>query len=274
MKKTNKPEQITFLFIVPTLNSYKKLPKLIDSLTNQTYSFWRCLLVDGDSNEKHKKWVKSIVKKDQRFISINENKNERGIYPAMSKGYKSAFINDWIIFLGSDDWLSSRNVISSLVESISKNSFKKIDLLISSTDLVNPKTKKISRSHPIKSDIFIERERFLKLLFFGYMPNHQSLCFSYDLLGTLMPYSEDFDFASDNELILKLSLCKEFKRILFCTQKTINIEAGGISSKFILKRTLEVAKIYFRYYKFKFFIPFSLRYINKIRYKILNFKKI
>ena len=274
MKKTKNPAQITFLFIVPTLNSYKKLHKLINSLTNQTYVSWRCILVDGDSNEKHKKWVESIVKKDQRFISINENKNQRGIYPAMSKGYESAFKNDWIIFLGSDDWLSSRNVISSLAESISKNSFKKIDLLISSTDLVNPKTKKISRSHPVKSDIFVERERFLKLLFFGFMPNHQSLCFSYDLLGTLMPYSEDFDFASDNELILKLSLCKKFKRILFCTQKTINIEAGGISSKFILKRTLEVAKIYFRYYKFKFFIPFSLRYINRIRYKILNYKKI
>ena len=205
MKKTKKPELITFLFIVPTLNSYKKLPKLIDSLTNQTYGFWRCVFVDGDSNEKHKKWVKSLVKKDQRFISIKENKNERGIYPAMSKGYKSAFINDWIIFLGSDDWLSSRNVINSLAESISKNSFKKIDLLISSTDLVNPKTKKISRSHQIKSDIFVERERFLKLLFFGYMPNHQSLCFSYDLLGTLLPYSKDFDYASDNEMVLKLS---------------------------------------------------------------------
>ena len=79
-----------------------------------------------DSNEKHKKWVKSIVKKDQRFISINENKNQRGIYPAMSKGYKSAFINDWIIFLGSDDWLSSRNVISSLAESISKILLKRL----------------------------------------------------------------------------------------------------------------------------------------------------
>ena len=63
MKKTKKQNQITFLFIVPTLNSYKKLPKLVDSLTNQTYESWRCLLVDGESNEKHKKWVKSIVKK-------------------------------------------------------------------------------------------------------------------------------------------------------------------------------------------------------------------
>ena len=39
MEKTKKPEQITFLFIVPTLNSYKKLPKLIDSLTNQIMAF-------------------------------------------------------------------------------------------------------------------------------------------------------------------------------------------------------------------------------------------
>ena len=273
MKKTKKTEQISFFFIVPTLNSYKKLPKLVNSLTEQTHINWRCLFVDGKSTKEHKKWVESIVKKDPRFINIEENKNHRGIYPAMSKGCKIASNNDWIIFLGSDDCLSSSKSISSLAKSISENSDKNINLVISSTDIINPKNKRISRSHAISSNILIEKEQLNKLLSYGYMPNHQSLCFSSDLLKHLMPYSYEFDLASDNELVLRLSLNNKLKKILFNPQKTINIEAGGISSKYILKRTLEVAKIYFKYYKFKFFIPFILRYTTKLRYKLFNYKK-
>ena len=66
-------KKISFLFIVPTLNSYKKLPKLVNSLTNQSYQKWRCVFVDGNSENAHKKWIKSICKDDSRFIMINEN---------------------------------------------------------------------------------------------------------------------------------------------------------------------------------------------------------
>ena len=43
--------------IVPTLNSYLILPKLVDSLKMQTWEDWNLLFVDGESTEKHFIWM-------------------------------------------------------------------------------------------------------------------------------------------------------------------------------------------------------------------------
>ena len=269
MKKIDTHDKIAFLFIVPTLNSYKKLPKLVNSLNKQSYQNWRCLFVDGSSEKNHKKWIESTCKRDNRFININENKNKKGIYPAMSEGFKIAKDHEWIIFLGSDDWFCSKNSIKFLFESISKY-YQNIDLVISSTDLINPKNQTIIRSNKIRAHKHLDRKIFSNLIYLGYMPAHQSMCFSSNILRLLMPYSYDYDLASDADLILRLSLCKSLKKILFIKEKTINIGAGGISSKNLFKRTFEVFKIYGRYYKFYFLIPFILRYLNKFKLKLLN----
>ena len=52
-----------FVLIVPTLNSYKILPKLIKSLKNQSFDNWNIIFVDGDSSSKHKKWLINEEKK-------------------------------------------------------------------------------------------------------------------------------------------------------------------------------------------------------------------
>ena len=45
--------------IVPTLNTYLILPKLINSLKIQTWKDWNLLFVDGDSTNKHFNWLKN-----------------------------------------------------------------------------------------------------------------------------------------------------------------------------------------------------------------------
>ena len=61
-KSQNKILKPKILIIVPTLNSYKILQKLIDSLHNQTYKKWRLIFVDGKSDINHKKWLMKNVK--------------------------------------------------------------------------------------------------------------------------------------------------------------------------------------------------------------------
>ena len=72
-EKENK-ESIIFLFIVPTLNSYKDLPKLLISIKEQEYKYWKIIFVDGKSFKSHKKWLKEYCSKDERLITIEENK--------------------------------------------------------------------------------------------------------------------------------------------------------------------------------------------------------
>ena len=43
----------TIKIIIPTLNTFQILPKLIDSLKIQTWQKWKLLFVDGDSTTKY-----------------------------------------------------------------------------------------------------------------------------------------------------------------------------------------------------------------------------
>ena len=116
-----------FLIIVPTLNSYKYLNKLIISLKTQTYLNWRTVFVDSNSSPEHKKYLKSLCS-DNRFIILQENHISKGIYQAMSQGVEEAREEDWVIFLGSDDWFNSPfslNASSSKKHRILSPEFKK-----------------------------------------------------------------------------------------------------------------------------------------------------
>tara|TARA_Y100001933_G_scaffold262956_1_gene322569 strand:- start:348 stop:1166 length:819 start_codon:yes stop_codon:yes gene_type:complete len=271
MANNTKTKKISFLFIIPTLNSYTKLPKLVNSLTNQIHKDWRCIFVDGNSTKKHKKWIKNLCDKDKRFVKINEDSSKRGIYNAMNKGYEFAKDKEWIIFLGSDDWFSSNQCLLNLSHNISENYKNEINLIISNADFINAKNKKVTRSQKVKLSKLVNQKNFYYYLLFGNMPFHQSICFSKKILEILMPYSNEFYLASDADLIIRLSMCKKLKNILFLNKKIINISTGGISSRYFLKRTYEVFKIYFRYYNYLFLMPFLIRYLKKLRLKLLSF---
>ena len=58
-KKDLERTKVSFLMIVPTLNSYKELDKLVTSLKSQTYKQWRTVFIDGDSSSDHKEWINS-----------------------------------------------------------------------------------------------------------------------------------------------------------------------------------------------------------------------
>ena len=75
----------------------------------------------------------------------------------------------------------------------------------------------------------------------------------------------------DSELILKMLTLNNFN-IVFIKKILINIQAGGLSSRFLSRRLKEVLLIYLNYFEFNFFLPFILRYLRKIfsRIKLFN----
>ena len=260
---------ISFLIVIPTFNSYLKLKRLKQSLDSQTFKNWRVIFIDADSKKEHKDWINSCVNFDERFLTYAESKGRKGIYPSMSYGAEFAKINDWILFLGSDDWFSSINSLSSIANTISNN-LQEIDqkLIICGTQFINKNNNAILRINNVPNLRFTSNNKLEKLIYFGYVPTHQSLCFSQDLLKKLMPYSNKYILAADADLIFKMLSLEEFK-IIFIKKILINIEAGGVSSKFLYKRLKEVFIIYVNYFKFNFFIPLFLRYVKKISERIM-----
>ena len=86
--------------IIATYNSEKTLRRALDSVLNQSYQDWECIVVDGASKDNTIGIVKEYVKKDSRFRYNSEP--DHGIYDAFNKGWKMAK-GEWVMYLGSDD---------------------------------------------------------------------------------------------------------------------------------------------------------------------------
>lgn len=86
--------------IIATFNSEKTLRKSLQSVINQTFQDWECLIIDGESVDNTISIIIEYEKLDSRFQHISEK--DTGIYDAMNKGWKLAR-GEWIYYLGSDD---------------------------------------------------------------------------------------------------------------------------------------------------------------------------
>lgn len=98
--------------IIATYNSEKTIRVALDSVLNQQYQDWECIVVDGLSKDGTVAIVKEFCEKDSRFRCVSEKDN--GIYDAFNKGWKMAK-GEWIHYLGSDDYLTDEG-FSKLME--------------------------------------------------------------------------------------------------------------------------------------------------------------
>lgn len=88
--------------IIATYNAEKTLHDALESVLNQSFQDWECIIVDGASKDSTIEIVKEYMKEDSRFRYISEPDN--GIYDAFNKGWKMAK-GKWVYYLGSDDFL-------------------------------------------------------------------------------------------------------------------------------------------------------------------------
>ena len=253
---------ISFLIVVPTLNSSDILKRLVKSIREQTFKNWRLVFVDANSSEKHNDWLKDCISKDSRFLLKKETKKYKGIYPSMTLGTKLAFESDWVIFLGSDDWFNNKYSLEIIVNNIKSKKVNGNSITIFNTQFLQKRTNRLLRYNKVPPIKKINQKILYLLTFFGYMPAHQSACFSYSLINKIMPYSRRYKLAADSDLFIKTFAMKNLK-IIFIDELLINIQAGGISSKLLFKRLKEVIKIYTENFKFCFFIPLTFRYVRR-----------
>jgi len=251
---------ISILIIVPTKNSTKYLRKLVESLLEQDDPNWRVIFIDFKSNKFHKEYLKKLSKIDNRF-TIKKQIYKTGIYGAQNIGFKYCNDNEWMLFWGSDDYASNRKVISNIRETIFKNYIH--DLIIFKgrfVDLKNGKEKSKGHFTKLKTRN-LQKNTYKKLLFFGFRQSHQGSLINPRLNLNGLRYDEKFLLAADLNFYLD---CANKKELI---SKTVNINIvdigiGGISRKKHIQRFLEVINIYWKNFKYLFFVPFILRYIK------------
>ena len=110
--------------IVPVYKVEKYLNRCVDSILNQTFADFECILVDDGSPDNCGIMCDEYAKKDKRVVVIH--KENGGLSDARNRGIDWAFQNsdsDWLTFIDSDDWVHSR-YLEILFDTVSNNNVK------------------------------------------------------------------------------------------------------------------------------------------------------
>lgn len=97
--------------IVPCYNQAQYLPETLQSVLEQTYTNWECIIVNDGSPDHTEEVAQEWLKKDTRFKYIK--KENGGLSSARNAGIEMAK-GEYIQFLDSDDILDKRKLEVSL----------------------------------------------------------------------------------------------------------------------------------------------------------------
>jgi len=89
--------------IVPCYNVEAFINKALDSIYNQTYENWECVLIDDGSKDKTKDEIETWLKNDTRFKYFYQD--NQGLSGARNTGLKKVQ-GDFVYFFDSDDLLN------------------------------------------------------------------------------------------------------------------------------------------------------------------------
>lgn len=96
---------IIISIITPVYKVEKYIERCLDSIQNQIFTNWECILVDDGSPDNSGLICDKYVQKDDRFKVIHVNNG--GVSKARNIGMKQA-IGKWVTFVDSDDFMDIR----------------------------------------------------------------------------------------------------------------------------------------------------------------------
>jgi glycosyltransferase involved in cell wall biosynthesis len=89
--------------IIPVYNVEEVLCRCLDSVVNQTFSDFECILVDDCSPDNCPAICDEYVAKDNRFVVIHKKQND-GLPKARKTGFDAAK-GEFVLHIDSDDWI-------------------------------------------------------------------------------------------------------------------------------------------------------------------------
>ena len=255
----------SFLIVVPTLDSYLILPRLVSSLQAQSWSLWRVLFVDGPSSPEHRQWLEACCEAEPRCSWVEQNPAQPGIFGAMSQGFLSARPSEWLFFWGSDDWAAAPTVFSEVAATL-EDSFSNYitpDLLVCRGRYVGEVCGSLLRGTAFRRAGVIDASVYRHALLFGSTPPHQATLFGLGARQRLNTYAHGFRLSADLDYFLQLSgypdLCVQCSDI-----ELVHMSDGGVSGQQTSRRLKEVRHAYFRAFGWYWFIPFLMRYLKRL----------
>jgi len=260
---------ISFMIIVPTLDSHCLLPALVNSLQQQTFTNWRVQFIDGASAKPHRQYLDLLCKQDNRFDWDYQLCTNAGIFGAMNQGIKSADLsNDWILFWGSDDQAASPLVLESVAKKLQDYILQDNppDLLVCDGTYYHQEMGTLKDNDYCfgRKTKFTFRNSFRHSLFLGSTPPHQATFFGPGALSSVHEFATELKLSADLDYFLKLSQDPTIK-VVVEDLDLVWIGDCGISKQETKRRLTEVRMAYRRAFGNKWWIPFFLRYLQRIQ---------
>lgn len=204
--------------IIATFNSSRTLAKALESVLEQNFNDWECIIVDGKSTDSTLDIIKEFELKDSRFSHVSEKDN--GIYDAFNKGWKMAK-GEWIYYLGSDDYLTG-------------DGLKKL------ASVESPEVGVIS-GHCYVNEIDGTTKKVYSVGFGGC---HQGKITRKSVLEQFAGFNEKYPILADADLMIRME--KSGVRILNVDSFIAYFASDGVSHRLsgLWRRGLEYYKIY------------------------------
>ncbi|WP_421875615.1 glycosyltransferase family 2 protein [Marinoscillum sp.] len=92
--------------IVPTYNRERLIVETLQSVLDQTYQDWECIVIDDGSEDKTVSLIEEFIKQDFRFKSYERDTEPKGAPTCRNIGIEKSQ-GRYIVFLDSDDLLGA-----------------------------------------------------------------------------------------------------------------------------------------------------------------------
>jgi len=255
----NMPTKPSISVIVAVYNGAKTLQRCIDSVSDQTYPNKELIIIDGGSTDG----TVDIIISNQDKIAYWKSEPDSGIYNAWNKALDHTS-GDWILFLGSDDYLWKNSVFEDIAPHMIKAESQNIQIVYGQVARVTQDGKLscvdgFSWDHTWRSIIIDGIGTF----------THQGMFHHRNLFERYGKFDESFKIAGDYELLIRAF--KEGGDALFINGSIITgMQIGGITSNCI-KMVKENAKARKNNQLRVITIPWLISYAWAICYPFLNY---
>lgn len=218
---------IHFSVVTVVRNDLEGLIKTRESLEKQNYTNWLHIIVDGNSTDGTKNYLKSLPEANTLYVSEYDS----GIYSAMNKGWQMAPSGSFVFYLNARDVFASYQSLKFCAGAMISDSEKSWGCT-THEEINEDGTGWVSK---LVSPPSIPNQLYA----FGYR-SHQAIVMRREFINSLGGFDESLLIAADWDLIVK-ALLKEDP--VMWTFPLARFEVGGFSSQRILEAHEELYKL-------------------------------
>ena len=265
IKSTNGPPLPLVSIVVASRNSVETIERCLKSVITQTHSDIELIVIDGGSNDG----TVAILDRYSKSISYWESMPDRGIAHAWNKALDH-IKGEWILFLGSDDFLVEPRVIEQFKKRIEKHTAAGGKVVYGQINMILPNGKHLCTHGAdwckIRATFFTE-----KML----LP-HPACFYHFSIFNDYQRFDENLHIAMDYDFLLRV--CKIEQPLYLKKFIVTNMTVGGLSSNIltIITKEKEVKKVLsknnIRYSRIKYIVNISVYYIALYIEKYISIK--